>query len=377
MTDNHLSRRRPRSGSLLKALIMAAALGGCASDGSDAKNRSLKVAATSDELIWNAVVADGPRIIVSGPRWAGGKGPQLAIIDQGSVAPFPDARWNSWKPGEPADDKFVNINALHRAPDGALWVVDTGSPEFGGDPLPGGAKIARIDLFTGQVTRVIHFSASIARKGSYIDDIRFNGHHAYISDAGRPGIIVIDLKTDEARRVLDGDPSTTASDKRPIQVDGKVLRAPDGAPLKVHSDPFEISPNRDWLMYGPLAGPWSRISTEALDNPKLRPDELAKRVHPFADLPPTGGTTIDAKGNLYYSELSTDSIKVRAPNGTTRTIAHDPRLHWVDAMYIDDSGTLWMPAAQVDRVGLFHGGRAQIKRPVQLFTLELPRGTRR
>lgn len=377
MTYGRFDYRMAGAHKRLIALVLPAALAGCHADGQVARDATLKVAATSNELIWNAVVAEGSRVFVSGPRWAGGTGPQLAVIEDGSVSPFPDRRWNSWKRGDPAGDKFVNINALHRAPDGALWVVDSGSPEFGGDPLLLGAKIVRIDLATGKVTKVIHFASDVARPGSYIDDIRFNGNHAYLSDAGRPGIIVLDLKTNEARRVLDEDPSTRASDKRPIQVDGAVLKGPDGSPLKVHSDPLELSPDRDWLMYGPLAGPWSRVPTEALDNPELSANELARKVQPFADLPPTGGTTIDAKGNLYYSELSTNSIKVRAPNGSTRTIAHDARLHWVDAMYIDDAGILWMPAAQVDRVGLFHGGRAQLKQPVQLFTLELPKGTRR
>lgn len=73
----------------------------------------------------------------------------------------------------------------------------------------------------------------------------------------------------KARRVLDDDLSTTAPNDRPIVVDGSVVRGSDGAPLKVNADPFELSADREWLYYGPLEGPWSRIRTRWLDDPSL------------------------------------------------------------------------------------------------------------
>lgn len=371
------SRRAKSSIAAAVALPLAVALASCNLSGTTPEPGAIRLEASSDQLIWNAVVADGPHLLVSGPRWAGASGPQLASITNGEISAFPDAAWNSWKPGEPAGSKFVNLNALHRAPDGALWAVDTGSPSFGGDPLPDGAKVVRIDLATGRVTRIIHFPADIARPGSYVDDIRFHGSQAYLTDAGNPGIIVLDLASGKSRRVLDHDPSTVASGDRPIVVDGAILRAPGGASLKVHSDPLELSPDGKWLFYGPLSGPWWRVPTEALDNPTLAPERLARLVEPFADLPPTGGTTMDAAGNLYFSDLATDAIRVRRKDGTIDTIARDPRLHWVDAMYIDDRGRLWMPAAQIDRVALFQKGKTRVKRPIELLSIALPKGTHR
>jgi hypothetical protein len=69
-----------------------------------------------------------------------------------------------------------------------------------------------------------------------------------------------------------------------------VLHAPGGAPLRVHADPLELSPDGRWLSFASLHGPWSRIETRFLDDASLSPEALASHVEPWADLPPTGGT---------------------------------------------------------------------------------------
>jgi sugar lactone lactonase YvrE len=318
-------------------------------------------------MIWNAVAVDGQRIFVSGPRWAGAKGPAVALINaSGVLTPYPDSDWNSWKPGADASKAFVNVNALHRDAHGNLWVIDTGAPAFGGDPLPGGAKAVRIDLKTNRVERVYPLGPTIAKPGSYVDDIRFNGNHAYLTDAGRPGLIVLDLKSGDARRVLDGAASVTAPPDRPIVVDGQIVRAPDGSPLKVNSDPLETSPDGRYLYFGSLHGPWSRIETRLLDDVSIPVSELVARVEPWADLPPVGGTAMASDGTLFFSDLANNAVKKRAPDGTITTLIQDPQLHWVDAPFLDGS-FIWLPAAQLDRLPLFNGGVSKVQWPIRLY----------
>jgi hypothetical protein len=79
--------------------------------------------------------------------------------------------------------------------------------------------------------------------GSYVDDVRFHGDFAYSTDAGRPGIIVVNLRTGAMRRALENIPATTAPTDRPIVIDGSTLMAPDGTPLRVNADPMEVSPD--------------------------------------------------------------------------------------------------------------------------------------
>lgn len=332
---------------------------------------ALSVAAQSRVKVWNAVAVAGPRVFVAGPRWASTGGPAVALIGaKGALRPYPDAAWNAWRPGADPARAFVNVNAIHRDEHGGLWVIDTGAPTFGGDPLPGGAKAVRIDLAGNRVDRVYPFGPDVARPGSYVDDIRFHGDHAYLTDAGNPGLIVLDLVTGAARRVLDGAPAVTAPKDRPIVMDGAVVQTPDGQPLRVNSDPLEVTPDGRYLLFASLHGPWSRVETRLLDDPAVSPATLAAAVQPWADLPPTGGTAIAADGTLYFSDLAADAIRARAPDGTITTLAQDPRLHWVDAPVLAD-GALWLPVPQMDRVALFHHGVSRVVWPITLYRLPI------
>ncbi|WP_136923855.1 L-dopachrome tautomerase-related protein [Polyangium aurulentum] len=349
-----------------------------ASKGEHAREDTLEVVASSDEMIWNAVAVEGGRVFVAGPRWTGSRGPAVGVLDSsGHVAPFPDAAWNGWAPGADPSRSFVSVNAIHLDEAGGLWVVDTGAPDFGGDPVPGGAKLVRIALASGSVDRVLPLG-DVVKKGSYIDDIRFGKKSAYLTDAGAPGLVVLDLATGKARRVLDGHSSVKARADRDVRVaGGAVVRSPSGEPLRVHADPLELSADGAWLHYGPLAGPWSRVPTSALDDMSLSADDLARKVEPWADLPAVGGTAMGPEGELYFTDLEQNAVKKRAADGTITTLVTDPRLHWVDAPFLDRDGALWLPVPQMHRVGLFNGGQSKINGPVRLFRLRPKRAVAR
>jgi sugar lactone lactonase YvrE len=169
-----------------------------------------------------------------------------------------------------------------------------------------------IDLHRNAVTRVYPLAPEAALRNSYVDDIRFHGHLAYLTDAGVPGIIVLDLVTGKARRVLDHDKSTTGT--RPIVVDGEVVRGPGGKPILLNTDQMEVSPDGRWLYFQPLAGPMYRIATKWMDDPAVDPSSVAQHVIFWYDTPPLGGTAIDAAGNLYFENLTDDSVRKLTPD---------------------------------------------------------------
>ncbi|MCA1454683.1 hypothetical protein I6F35_15845 [Bradyrhizobium sp. BRP22] len=86
--------------------------------------------------------------------------------------------------------------------------------------------------------------------------------------------------------MLDGAPLVTAPTGRPIVMDGEIVRMPGGSPLRVNSDPLELSADGRYLYFGSLHGPWSRIETRLLDDPGISASELASNVEAWADLPP-------------------------------------------------------------------------------------------
>jgi sugar lactone lactonase YvrE len=164
---------------------------------------------------------------------------------------------------------------------------------------------------------------------SYIDDIRFNGDTVYITDAGAPGLIVLDPATGGARRLLDNHPSTV--DSRPMYADGKVLRDPDGNEVRVHADQVEM-----WV-----------------------------------DTPATGGTAIDANGVIYLSDTNRRRILTITPDRQIQPFIADPRLIWPDAMWIDNEGFLWIPTAQLNLTPGLNGGELAVNYPVWIYKMRI------
>ncbi|AMV09333.1 major royal jelly protein [Xanthomonas citri pv. aurantifolii] len=362
------------------ALLVAAALTGAISLSHSvtalaamAQPAKLVAVRESQQMPWNAVARDGRgRFIVSSPRWTGNTGPAVAIAQKdGSLTPFPDAQWNSWKPGSETARKFVSINAIHQDTNGDLWIVDTGTPEFGGTPVAEGAKVVHIDPRNDTVVRVYTFSKEVIREHSYVDDIRLNGEHAYLTDAGEGAVIVLDLKTGAARRRFDGASFVRARAGDKIIVNGKVIRGNDGKPLQVNADPLELSPDGQTLYFGPLAGPLSQIETRYLDDDAVSEETLAQYVSVWFDNPPIGGTAMGGDGSLYYTPLADNSLMRRAPDGTLSVIARDSQLRWVDAPLLDDHGHIYLPVPQIDGAPAFNDGKSTIRFPVKLYQIDL------
>lgn len=218
--------------------------------------------------------------------------------------------------------------------------------------------------------RVYHLDEAV-HPNSYVDDARFNGPVAYLSDAGAPGLIVLDLDSGRSRRVLDGHPSTVGG---PLVADGRALRDPDGAEVRLHVDQLEVSPDGRWLYYQPASGGMSRIATRWLDDPSVSVDEMSRRVERWCDTPSTGGTAIDATGTIYLSDVERRRVLAIAPDRSVRTLVADPRLAWVDAMWLDADARLWMPAAQLHLTAGLNGGHPAVDYPVRIYRMPVEAG---
>jgi sugar lactone lactonase YvrE len=295
----------------------------------------------------------------------GSAGPRVLEWRQGQAIPFPNQEWNEKASAINAASHLVLVNSLRIGPDGDLWLVDSGAPGFGAAKIPHGPKLVDVELHSNSVRRVYGLDY-VTRTNSFVDDVRFNGRTAYLSDAGAGALIVLDLDSGGARRVLEGHPSVEAT--KPATGEGQVLYGPDGKPVFIQVDQLEVSGDGRWLFFQPASGPFSKIETKWL-KPDVPESVIEQHVEHFADTPSTGGTAIDAAGNIYVSDVDRLRVLKVSRTGETSIVIEDPRLIWVDAMWIDNDGFLWMPAAQVNRLVIFHNGKSLVEFPAHVFKL--------
>jgi hypothetical protein len=232
------------------------------------------VLAQQDPRLETAVVTDTPingisttpegRQFLLYARVDGSTGPTVVESIGNTTVPYPNLEWNSYNTSKDPSTHFVRINSQRIGPDGQLWIVDVGSPSFG-EPviLPEGPKLVAINITTNEVTR-IYPMGNVTLAQSLLDDVRFNpkSGKAYLTDAGVPALIVLDIASGDARRVLENDVSTRGN--MPVSAEGRLLRGGEGVFQHIYADQLEVSPDAMWLYYQSCDGGMYRIETKYL-----------------------------------------------------------------------------------------------------------------
>jgi sugar lactone lactonase YvrE len=253
---------------------------------------------------------------------------------------------------------------------GNLWVLDPGAPEQS-LIVPGAPKLVQIDLASNQVARKFLFDETVAPQGSYLNDVRLSpdGHFAYITDSGvRGAIVVVDLHSGNARRVLDGDPSTQVDKSVTVTVDGKPLQQTDGRRVNFSADGIALSPDGRYLYWQAVKGKTLyRIATDALENAQLSAQQVSARVETVGIDGPADGLWIDAQGRLYVSSVEHHAIRVR-DNSRLETVVRDRRLVWPDTFSEGPDGTLYITDSRIPDMSWFDP-QSPIALPTRLYAI--------
>jgi len=336
----------------------------------------LQQVASFDHQVTGVTVSKDGRIFVNFPRWTEDAPISVAEVTRGGeIKPYPNEEWNSWRNARKnqmsAGDHFVCVQSVVVDAKGNLWVVDPAAPATAA-VVPGGPKLVRIDLRTNKIAQVIPFDETVAPQGSYLNDVRFSpdGRMAYLTDAGAKGaLVVVDLQSGKARRVLDGHPSTQPEKDVVVKTDGQPLRRPDGRGVEFAADSIALSPDGRALYWKALTGrTLYRITTEALDDPRVSEKDLGARVERVAQTEPTDGLWIDGRGQLYLSAIEQDAVKVRDGDRIT-TLVQDKRLRWPDTFSEGPDGTVYVTSSRIQDMSWFkpaNGPRLQ----TQLWRIE-------
>lgn len=319
-----------------------------------------------------AVTADGRRF-VNFPRWTDDAPISVAeVAEDGSLRPYPDARWNEWRNARAGElavgDHFICVQSIVPDGHGNLWVLDPGAP--GNEKiLPGAPKLAKIDLKTDRVTKVIAMPEDVALQGTYLNDIRFSpdGRLGYITDSGTRGaIIVVDLDSGRSWRALDGHPSTQVDKTVTVTIDGKTLRRADGRQPLFASDGIAISNDGGTLFYQALTGSTLYSIDTALLLDDVPEPQRAARVKTVARTHVADGLWMSKAGILYLTSPSDYSIK-RLNGSSVETVLTDRRLRWPDTFSEGPDGRMYVTASHIQDTEWFTRGAAPSIR-TQLFS---------
>ena len=324
-------------------------------------------------------VSQSRRIFVNFPRWGDDVDYTVAEVKNGETVAYPNAEINRPNTSN-SSESFISVQSVVVDPQDRLWILDTGSIEFGPTSY-GGPKLIGVDLKTNRIFKKILFPQDVALTTTYLNDIRFDLRRgeagiAFITDSssnGPNGIIVVDLDSGKSWRKLNDHPSTKAEPNFLPLVEGQPVmnRPPDGppTPLKIGSDGIAISADGERLFYCPLAS--RRLysaSVDALANEELSDEQVAETVTDEGDKGGgSDGLESDAENRVYLTNYEHNVILQRSPDGMYQTIVHDPRVLWPDTLSVADDGYLYFIANQLHRQPRYQQGKDLREKPYSLF----------
>lgn len=303
---------------------------------------------------WTGIgVTDDHTVFVNFPRWSDRMAFSVGRLDERGVPePFPSPAWNDWQPGQGVDErKFVAVQSVVIDDRGELWVLDTGNPFFGG-VIEGATRLFRFDPDSGGLLRTYTFEdAGVVLPGSYLNDVRFDHAHgfAYLTDSGAGGLVALNLRTGQSRRVLGDHPSTMAE---PIDLyfDGQKWSR-DGQRPQVHADGIAYDPQRDVIYYQALTGKTMyTLPGEALRDWSLDDETIASRVETVGEHYPVDGLIADDRGRVYLSNLqesAVDRYDPLRPGQALERLAQGPEIAWPDSFSLTGDGWLYFTSAQI------------------------------
>jgi hypothetical protein len=336
------------------------------------------VVAISPTFTWNGVtVSTTGRLFVSMQRDVNdSKTPSVGeILPNGQILPFPGGHWNSYKYGNTGEDQFVGINSVVSDAKDQLWVVDPAG--IGGKPIKGKAKLVQIDITSKKVVRVYRFDTTVVPEGGFINDVRVGDGYAYLPDSSLGALIVVNLETGAARRVLANDPRLSSDRSLKLTVSGKPYlnvkgQLPNG---NMSVNPVELSTDGRYFYFQPSGGPTlMRIETRLLKDFTAPESVLSKAIEPMGRGPFNAGMSMAPDGSIYFSDIELGGISRRFPDGHFDVVARGPAsiLVWPDASRLGPDGYLYFPSSQINRfAGNSTTGKSELQFPFYLFKVKV------
>ena len=319
---------------------------------------SLEEVVTYAEPVGNVAVNRDGRIFFTVHPESRPTGNKLLEFVRGAATPFPS--------GAAQAELFDTVLGVVIDRYNRLWTIDHGN--HGLRP----ARIVAIDLNTNEVLRNQKLDPEIAPAGSFLQDLQVSadGNTIVIADASfwrkSPAIIVYDVETGEARRVLESHASVSAENYMIHNQDRDMEFLGGVVVLRGGVDGIALGP--EWLYYGAISGSGLfRVRLKDLRDKSLPPGQLANRVERVSDKPLSDGLSIDVEGNVYITDIEHGSIFVVGRDKDLRTLIQSRDFRWPDALSFGPDGYLYIADSALSELILQSHEHIDAQGPYRIF----------
>ncbi|MEM6794840.1 MAG: L-dopachrome tautomerase-related protein [Acidobacteriota bacterium] len=311
---------------------------------------TLEIVAELDQRPGNPAIGPGGEIFLSMHPFDAPEFKVVRLEKDGSLKPFPNPKISSG---------FVNVIGIVTSQDGILWMLDMGSAEQSPKLLGWSPRKNRLEA-------VHYLPIEVVGENPFFQDLAVDstGRRAYLADMSRgdlvglsrPAIVVVNLDSGEARRVLEGHEF--------FQPPPGAVQKADGQPMRLHSEggaqpitlglnPIALDGTASYLYFSTITpGPVRRVPTRLIGSFSRTDSQIAQGIRTVGEKKSSDGFTVSGE-QVILTNIDDSSIDV-LENGELRTLIQDPRLNWPDGVAVERDGSLIVTVNQLHRAPPFN-----------------------
>lgn len=325
------------------------------------RDGGLETVLSYPEPIGNVAVSSSDRVFFTVHPESRPRGNKLLEYVDGASVPFPD--------GASQRQLFDTVLGIAIDRQNRLWTIDHGNHGMRA------ARLLAFDLGSGELIHDEKFDKQIAPAGSFLQDLQVSadGRTIVIADASfwrrKPALIIYDVESATARRILESHPAMSAEDYF-IQNSERVMSFLGGVvTLSGGVDGIALGP--DWLYFAALNGSTLyRIRLRDLRDSSIPDSELAARIEHYAGKPLSDGLSIDIDGNIYITDVEHNSIHVVGADRELRTLLRSSQIRWPDALSFGPGRWLYVSDSDLADVVLRSRDHIKAHGPYSVFRFQ-------
>jgi sugar lactone lactonase YvrE len=312
--------------------------------------------------IGNVAVSRTGRVFFTVHPEARPKGNKLLEFVDGASVPFPD--------GATQAKLFDTILGVAIDRFDRLWTIDHGNHGLRS------ARLLAFDINTGNLVHDRKFDRDIAPRGSFLQDLQISadGRTVVIADASfwrkSPALIVYDIASASAKRILESHPSVSA-DNFVIRNNSRTMSFMGGI-VSLRGGVDGIALGDEWLYFGALSGSsLYRVRLGDIRDPSIPNTQIAARVERVAEKPLSDGFSVDNEGRVYITDVEHNAIFRLDQNAEMRTLIRSNRVRWPDALSFGPDGWLYVADSALGDVILQSKDHIESSGPYKIFRVRL------